>query len=275
MTNALRAETFHLHSSAGEEEEEERFSSARQQEGQHKWISCRHWRANNMGILNTPFRQWGDKGGEEEGWGVLFCPVLPSFPCLSSHLPDPAPFYLPSRVREDTRADRKSGKSSLNEGGEGSRCKWRHGRKTTRGRRVTKEEDRNGGKGRRCECTCGGQRCETRQVAVTLKMTVIKVTVRRWIWWFWLANQSSVKRTTTQIQQSPDTSWLMPVPDGKKKKGPLTVLLLNLVKWHEMLPSPALTIWILLLPKILYSVSVSAIFHINPLPVVTMNHRHI
>lgn len=35
VTNALRAETFHLHSSAGEEEEE-RFSSARQQEGQHK-----------------------------------------------------------------------------------------------------------------------------------------------------------------------------------------------------------------------------------------------
>lgn len=38
VTNELRAETFHLHSSAGEEEEEEeeRFSSLRQQEGQRK-----------------------------------------------------------------------------------------------------------------------------------------------------------------------------------------------------------------------------------------------
>lgn len=59
-----------------------------------------------MGILNTPFRQWGDKGGEEEGWGGG------SYFVLSSHLPDPAPFNLPSRVREDTWADRKSGKSS-------------------------------------------------------------------------------------------------------------------------------------------------------------------
>lgn len=57
-------------------------------------------------------------------------------------------------------------------------------RETTRGEKSDKikEEDRNGGKGRRCECTRGGQRCETRQVPVTLKMTVIKLTVGRWIW---------------------------------------------------------------------------------------------
>lgn len=37
VTNELRAETFHLHSFAGEEEEEEEgFSSLRQQEGQRK-----------------------------------------------------------------------------------------------------------------------------------------------------------------------------------------------------------------------------------------------
>lgn len=88
----------------------------------------------------------------------------------------------------------------------------------------TREEDRcREGKRegeRKWEYICGGQCCETRQVAVTLKMTVIKVTVGRWIWWFWLANQSSVKRTTSQIQRPPDTFWLMPVPD---KKGPLTV----------------------------------------------------
>lgn len=86
-----------------------------------------------------------------------------------------------------------------------------------------REEDRcregktkEGGGGRRWEYICGGQCCETRQVAVTLKMTVIKVTVGRWIWWFWLANQSSVKRTTAQIQRPPDTSWLMPAPDKKR-----------------------------------------------------------
>lgn len=97
------------------------------------------------------------------------------------------------------------------------------------------------GKGGGWEYICGGQCCETRQVAVTLKMTVIKVTAGRWIWWFWLANQSSVKRTTAQIQRPPDTFWLMPVPD---KKGPLTVLLLNWVKWQKILlyPTPALLI---------------------------------
>lgn len=81
-------------------------------------------------------------------------------------------------------------------------------------------------------------------------MTVIKVTVGRWIWWFWLANQSSVKRTTAQIQQPPDTSWLMPVPD---KKGPLTVLLLNWVKWQKMLlsPTPALPLCLSFKPYIL------------------------
>lgn len=102
-----------------------------------------------------------------------------------------------------------------------------------------REGKKRGGE-KRWEYICGGQCCETRQVAVTLKMTVIKVTAGRWIWWFWLANQSSVKRTTAQIQRPPDTFWLMPVPD---KKGPLTVLLLNWVKWQKMLFYPTPLFW--------------------------------
>lgn len=92
-----------------------------------------------------------------------------------------------------------------------------------------REEDRCREGERRWEYICCGQCCETRQVAVTLKMTVIKVTVGRWIWWFWLANQSSVKRTT-----APDSAaaWHFLIDAcAPIKKGPLTVVLLNWVKW--------------------------------------------
>lgn len=41
-------------------------------------------RANDIGIQNTPFRQW-------KRWGGLFSLLSPpSLPCLSPHLPDPA-----------------------------------------------------------------------------------------------------------------------------------------------------------------------------------------
>lgn len=48
-----------------------------------KRISRHLWRVADIGIQNTPFRQW-------KRWGSYFLSSLPSFPCLSPHLPDPA-----------------------------------------------------------------------------------------------------------------------------------------------------------------------------------------
>lgn len=186
-------------------------------------------RANDIGIQNTPFRQWKQRGPY----------FFPSLPCLSPHLPDPAsPKPAQQREREricvaPTGGDgglewnrekirQSKSKRRRNRGGgvEETTWEWLTKYSATGWMRMWEEDRCSEGKReaeRRWEYICGGQCCETRQVAVTLKMTVIKLTVRRWIWWFWLANQSFVKRTTAQILWPPDTSWLMPVPDKKKK----------------------------------------------------------
>lgn len=174
------------------------------------------------------FRTHPSDNGKCVGGCLIFTPLFP----LSLFTP-PWPYYPPpaqSSERDRKKSQIKVVKSWRGEG-EG-RCKRNNRRATDQicGDR-TREGDRYRVREGRWEYICGGQCCETRQVAVTLKMTVIKVTIGRWIWWFWLANQSSVKRATAQIQQLPDASWLMPVPN--KKKGPLTVLLLNLVKWQK------------------------------------------
>ena len=129
---------------------------------------------------------------------ILFFPMSLSFSgenltVLAVHTL--CPLLMQSTVISYTGEDRKRDNVEDNAVSE-----WPNGRRQSgRGRQMWSA--RRG----RWEYICGGQCCETRQVAVTLKMTVIKVSVGRWIWWFWLANQSSVKRTTAQIHWPRDT----------------------------------------------------------------------
>lgn len=82
VTNTLCAETvsFTFFSFLGLENSS---SNVRQRGNCAKRISRHLWRVNDIGIQNTPFRQWKRRGSY-----FLFSP--PSFPCLSPHLPDPA-----------------------------------------------------------------------------------------------------------------------------------------------------------------------------------------